>query len=423
MAFADKYLKKQRLYPDYITDTVSEQLSIIVTIPCFNEPDLLPSLEALWNCERPDGEVEVIVIVNSGEVVSEVILAQNEKTIVAAMAWMTTHQDEKLKFYLIHQANLPKKFAGVGLARKIAMDEAVSRFNKIDKPNGIITGFDADSGCDTNYFVELEKLFKKHPKANGANIFYEHPLEGSDFKQPIYDAIAQYELYLRYYMLAMRFAGHPHAYHTVGSSFAVSANAYIKQGGMNRRQAGEDFYFLQKIIALEKFYEIKTTRVIPSPRESDRVPFGTGKAISTFMEEGITDYKTYNYSAFLDLKKFFDRVDDFYGVNYDIYLHQLIVDLPGPVRSYLKEDNFFEALDEINRNCSGIESFRKKFFGAFSAFKVLKYLNNVHEQFIEPESIVVCAKQLLIDLGIETKGIYTAKELLEIYREYEKTHE
>ncbi|MBI9056500.1 MAG: glycosyltransferase family 2 protein [Labilibaculum sp.] len=423
MAFADKYLKKQRLFPDYIEDTVSEELNIIVTIPCFNEPDLIPSLDALWSCERPSCVVEVIVIVNSSELVSNEIFAQNQKTISDARVWMKNHEDEKLKFFLIDQPNLPKKFAGVGLARKIAMDEAVSRFNKIDKVNGIITGFDADSACDTNYFVEIEKLFKKYPKANGANIFYEHPLEGKDFEQPIYDAIAQYELYLRYYMLAMRFAGHPHAFHTVGSSFAVSANAYIKQGGMNRRQAGEDFYFLQKIIALGKFYEIKTTRVIPSPRESDRVPFGTGKAIATFLEEGILDYKTYNYSAFKDIKIFFDRVDEFFGVDYVTYLNKIIVSLPGPVRSYLKEDNFFEALDEINRNCSSIESFRKKFFGAFNAFKILKYLNNVHEQFIDEESIVVCAKQLLVDLGIETKGIYSAKELLEIYREYEKMND
>lgn len=420
MAFADKYLKKQRMYPEYITTPVDENLNMIVTIPCYDEPDLIPSLEALWNCDRPNGVVEVIVIVNSGEQTEQEALDQNAKTIDDATAWMETHQDEKLKFYLIHQPNLKRKFAGVGFARKIAMDEAVSRFNHIDKANGIITGFDADSTCDASYLVEIEKLFKKYPKANGANIFYEHPLEGEEFDQQIYDAIAQYELYLRYYMLAMRYAGHPHAYHTVGSSFAVSASAYIKQGGMNRRQAGEDFYFLQKIIPLGKFYEIKTTRVIPSPRVSDRVPFGTGKAVSTFVDEGIIDYQTYNYSAFKELKAFFDKVDDFFGVDYDTYLNDLLVQLPGSVRSYLKEDNFFEALDEINKNCASIDTFRKKFFGAFNAFKVLKYLNNVHEQFIDEESIVVCAKQLLTDLGINTKGIYSAKELLDIYRTYEK---
>ncbi|MCZ4695872.1 glycosyltransferase family 2 protein [Ancylomarina euxinus] len=422
MSFADKYLKKQQVFPDYITSGVPDDLGLVVTIPCFDEPDLVSSLKALWLCDRPSFKVEVIVIVNSGEQVSDEVLSQNAKTIADAKEWMSLHEDEKLKFFLIDQPNLPQKAAGVGLARKIAMDEAVSRFNKIGKSNGIITGYDADSSCDINYFTEIEKLFKKYPKANGANIFYEHPLEGDEFSEIIYNSIAQYELYLRYYMLAMRFAGHPHAYHTVGSSFAVSAEAYIKQGGMNRRQAGEDFYFLQKIIALGNFYEIKHTRVIPSPRTSDRVPFGTGKAMSTFVNEGISNYKNYNYAAFRDLKVLFDRVDDFFGVDHDTFINKLIVELPGPVRSYLKEDNFFEALDQINRNCASIDAFRKKFFGAFNAFKVLKYLNNVHEQFMEEESVIVSAKLLLKDLGITTKGIYSAKELLEIYREYERTH-
>ncbi|MGZ2370261.1 glycosyltransferase [Ancylomarina sp. YFZ004] len=422
MSFADKYLKKQQVFPDYFNNEVPDNLGLIVTIPCFDEPDLVSSLKALWLCDRPGFKVEVIVIVNSGVQVSSEVLSQNAKTIADAQEWMSAHEDEKLKFFLIDQPNLPKKTAGVGLARKIAMDEAVSRFNKIGKSNGIITGYDADSSCDANYFTEIEKLFKKHPKANGANIFYEHPLEGEEFSELIYNSIAQYELYLRYYMLAMRFTGHPHAYHTVGSSFAVSAEAYIKQGGMNRRQAGEDFYFLQKIIALGKFYEITHTRVIPSPRTSDRVPFGTGKAMSTFVNEGISNYKNYNYAAFKDLKVFFDRVDDFFGVDYDTFINKLIVELPGPVRSYLKEDDFFESLDEINRNCASIDAFRKKFFGAFNAFKVLKYLNNVHEQFMEEESVIVSAKLLLKDLGIGTKGIYSAKELLEIYRDYEKTH-
>lgn len=420
MAFADKYLKKQRMFPEYITDPVSENLNLIITIPCFNEPDLNTSLQALWNCERPTCDVEVIVIVNSGELTSEEALQQNSKTIAEAKQWIEAHQDERLKFFIIHQDQLPKKFAGVGFARKIAMDEAVSRLNQIDRKNGIITGFDADSTCDSNYLVEIEKLFKKYPKANGANLFYEHPLEGDEFDQQIYDSIAQYELYLRYYMLAMRHAGHPHAYHTVGSSFAVTANAYIKQGGMNRRQAGEDFYFLQKIISLGKFYEITTTRVIPSPRVSDRVPFGTGKAISNFIEEGIVDYQTYNYSAFKELKIYFDKVDDFFGVDYETYLNELLVELPGSVRSYLKEDHFFDALDKINQNCASLDSFRKKFFDAFNAFKVLKYLNNVHEQFVEEESIIVCSKLLMEDLGVSTDGIYSAKELLELYRKYEK---
>ena len=77
----------------------------------------------------------------------------------------------------------------------------------------------------------------------------------------------------------MKFANLPYSYHTIGSAFAVSASSYAKQGGMNRRKAGEDFYFISKLIKGEKFGEITKTKVIPSPRISDRVPFGTGRSI------------------------------------------------------------------------------------------------------------------------------------------------
>ncbi len=34
----------------------------------------------------------------------------------------------------------------------------------------------------------------------------------------------------------------------VGSALAVKALQYVKAGGMNRKQAGEDFYFVQKLV-------------------------------------------------------------------------------------------------------------------------------------------------------------------------------
>ena len=68
------------------------------------------------------------------------------------------------------------------------------------------------------------------------------------------EAIMKYELYLRYYRLALEYTGHPHAYHCIGSAFAVRTLDYVAQGGMNKRQAGEDFYFLQKLIATGRMF-------------------------------------------------------------------------------------------------------------------------------------------------------------------------
>ena len=81
---------------------------------------------------------------------------------------------------------------------------------------------------------------KKHKKAYEA--------AGGKFDDNSYKAVWLYELHLRYYKQALQFTGFPYYYHTIGSAFAVNAEVYCKQGGMNRQKAGEDFYFLQKII-------------------------------------------------------------------------------------------------------------------------------------------------------------------------------
>ena len=92
--------------------------------------------------------------------------------------------------------------------------------------------------------------------------------------------IQLYEDYLHYYKKALDYAGFPDSIYTIGSAFAVRADAYVKQGGMNRRQAGEDFYFLNKLTKLGKITEINDAYVYPSARVSDRVPFGTGAAMN-----------------------------------------------------------------------------------------------------------------------------------------------
>ena len=75
--------------------------------------------------------------------------------------------------------------------------------------------------------------------------------------------IAAYELHLRYYTHGLRFSNLPYSFQTVGSAMAVRCSAYQKQGGMNKRKAGEDFYFIQKIIALGGYSELNSTTVFP----------------------------------------------------------------------------------------------------------------------------------------------------------------
>ena len=251
----DYYFRRFGFCERQIATPPQADLSIVVVIPCFNEPDLIGSLETLWFCERPECSVEVIVVLNSPAGCSAEIRSQHQATLKVATAWIEQHRDLRLAFHALHFPELPRKHAGVGLARKIGMDEALRRFDDLGRPEGIIVGYDADCRCEANYLTAIERHFTQNTRSPGCSIYFAHPLSGA-LPPPVYEAIAAYELHLRYYIQALRYAGFPHAHHTIGSCMAVRAGEYRQQGGMNKRKAGEDFYFLHKIIPLGGFGDL-----------------------------------------------------------------------------------------------------------------------------------------------------------------------
>ena len=402
----DFYFQRFGFCPEQIAERPHPNLGIVVIIPCYNEPDLVGALQSLWRCERPEMAVEVIVVINSGEGASREVRDQNLRSLKEASFWAREDCDKHFRVHLLPFPDLPRKHAGVGLARKIGMDEALWRFDAVGRLNGIIACFDADSGCDANYLVELESYFARCPKSPGCSVYFEHPLAGKDDPK-VYEAIVLYELHLRYYVQALRFAGFPHAYHTIGSSMAVRADAYMKQGGMNKRQAGEDFYFLHKIIPLGNFGEVNTTRLIPSPRASDRVPFGTGRAVREYLES--EKFETYPLQAFRDLKELFDAVrEDRLKAG-----HQTV----SPLREFLDGQNFAVVLEEIRRNTSSAEAFRKRFFRWFDGFMAMKYIHFARDTVYGPAKIIEAASELL---GIPATSKRDPHELLSRLRQLQR---
>lgn len=422
MSFADYYLNNYKIYPDYIQTFPDKDLNIIVFIPCYNEPNLLITLDSLYKCKRPKSHVEIIIVVNSAIDEENKIIENNKKTIQQANNWIKTHNEKNFTFYTIYQDNLQKKYSGVGFARKIGMDEAVSRFNKINNNKGILVSFDADATCDKNFLTEIETHFAKNKKTTACSIYYEHPISGTKFSDNIYKTIIQYELYLRYYNLSLRYANFPFAFHTVGSSFAVRADVYTKQGGMNRKKAGEDFYFLQKIIPLGNFTELNTTRVIPSPRPSDRVPFGTGATIKKFKENNLKYYYTYNFNAFIDLKSFISEIDKLFKIK-NSELNNFYNDIPLTIKDFLIANNFEQAINNINNNCSTLINFKKRFFAWFNAFKILKYLNFVHVDYYEKLKIKEVSQKLLKRINPNIDIPDDEKQLLQLFRNIERNRE
>ncbi len=406
------YLNKYGFQPPVITSTPANDLGLIVVIPCFNEPDIQPTLNSLNNCLPPHQAVEIIIVINSGTHHDHQIKAQNDLTVSQITKWKNT-TDLKFDFHVIEANDLPKKHAGVGLARKIGMDEAVSRFHSIGK-DGIIVCFDADSQCQDNYLRAIEQHFTDHPKTPGCAIRYEHPVEGDEFDQPVYNGIINYELFLRYYNIGLQYAKLPFSYHTVGSSMAIRSSAYQKQGGMNKRKAGEDFYFLHKIIALGNFTALNTTKVIPSPRTSDRVPFGTGKAINDWLNSEQKKYLTYDFRVWEMLKSFVATIPQLRTIEVnatDFYLnpnHQVFI-------QFLNLNNFSEGLKEIRKNSTSPESFQKRFFVWFNAFRVLKLVHYIRDEQY-PDQPIYNQARLMAESMHFYNGETDELQLLKAYR-------
>lgn len=403
------YLQKSALYPPLIETIPSTALGLIVVIPCFDEPNLLKSLESLKKCDLPNSNVEIIVIINCSENADFEVIEQNRFSYEQASEFANIHSTEHLNFQIFN-LQFPPKHAGVGLARKVGMDEAARRFEALNK-DAIIVCFDADSECDSNYLIEIEKSFNANPKAPGASLYFEHPLEGTEFDAEIYQGIIQYELYLRYYCNALRKAGHPFAFQTIGSSMAVKSKVYQAQGGMNKRKAGEDFYFLEKIIPLGNFIEINSTKVIPSPRPSHRVPFGTGKAISKWLE--FQSDLTYNPLIFNDLKTLFDHIPLLYS---ELKLRNTYDSFPSSINKFISFEAFDLNINEIKANAKGLESFRQRFFKWFNLFMVLKFVHFCKENIYDQVTINQAVKAIFPKSDTITHATYNKELLLELRR-------
>ncbi len=367
MKAVDKYLSK---FPKkLLDDKPSQNLAIVVTIPAYNEAETVKSLEALLACDRPQAAVEVLVNVNYSENATPSSKQFNDAAFEILKRFAKVKSTDDFCIHIFKSSNQDPKTAGVGLARKQIMDEAFRRLLSVGKPSGIITGFDADSGCQRNYFTAIESFFNTHEQAKACSIRFAHPLSGTKFSSKIYDAIAMYELHLRYFINAQLTIGTPYAFQTIGSSLAVRADAYAQVNGMAAKKAGEDFYLLQKLMGLGGFYQLNTTCVYPSSRVSHRVGFGTGPSVGEISESG--EKLTYNFKSFLEIKKLFDALPSLY--KNEINLDALT--LEPSFLQYLHTQQAHDKIINLRKHNKTYEKFWLAFMQWFNGFRILKVLN------------------------------------------------
>jgi glycosyltransferase involved in cell wall biosynthesis len=396
------YFKRYAYPKRFIKAPIAESTFVSVVIPVYKEENIAATLESLAACDETKYPVEVIFVINHPEEASQAVKNQSIKTLNEIEKFIDQNPS-RINYYIIKAYNLPTKKAGVGLARKIGMDEASYRLNSINQ-DGVILCFDADSQCQSNYLSEIEGHFLNNPKSNGASIHYEHPLFLDNGK--LNEAIILYELHLRYYIQALKFTGYPYAFHTIGSSMAVRSSVYQKQGGMNQRKAGEDFYFLHKIIPLGNFHNVSTTKVIPSARISDRVPFGTGRAMQEHQNQSKDLNLSYDFESFKLIKEFLEKTNG----------ESFIEKIPAKVMDFLKASDLLKEMVKIKSQSKNEEHFKGRFFEWFNGFKMLKLVHYLRDKYFSEKELVNQSSELLMEIGFHKSKELTALELLETYR-------
>lgn len=413
-----KYSSRFRTLPSLLTDKEGFN-GIIICIPVFAEPALIATLESLKVCDLPTVRVEVILLFNKNVRMTDEESIVHWDTWNECLQWIRHNGKESIRFHPIQIDSFPDTKGGVGWARKVVMDEAARRLGG----QGIIICLDADCLVAKNYLKAVFDYFEKHPLCNAVSIYYEHDL---DLLEPAVRAgIVQYELHLRYLVHAMRWAGHPFAFQTVGSAMAVRRNAYLAQGGMNTRQAGEDFYFLQKFIEVNSLCEINVTAVYPSARISNRVPFGTGRAMQKLLGES-PEWFTTSFEIFRRIKPLLQNVGEIRtllleaGAS-DFYIRlQNRINLDEHVVLFLLSMDFISQCRKVVEHTNSYDSFKQRFFRYFNAFMMIRYMHFMRDHKFPDVQVVIAALELAKEIELMMRPGGDQEELLYMLRRLDK---
>ncbi|MDA3886050.1 MAG: glycosyltransferase family 2 protein [Candidatus Delongbacteria bacterium] len=237
------------------------------------------------------------------------------------------------------------KKKGVGFARQVLF-EAIE---KQAADEDIVISLDADTRIPKDYILSITKTFKKNRKALLLTNPYYHELSG---EESIDRAILHYELYMRYYMLNLLKIGSVYSFAALGSAIAFKISGYRKINGITPKEAGEDYYFVNRMKKAGNIIISNTEVVKPSPRASDRVPFGTGPAVIKGISGNWESYPFYDVEAFQRIGKTYTLFPELFKSNIETPIDEFIQDSFGkdiwtPLRNNFKTDkNFIRACHE-----------------------------------------------------------------------------
>ncbi len=438
LSLLEDYLEKYSVDKNW--DLVAgdiENISQVVVIPTYAEKDMLFStLVSLARNHSSSLEYSLIlcVINNKSKAPREQVI-NNQTTIEYLDALVRKKSlkkfnsdqgiyqqllnitDTKLRLGYIDASSkgfeIPKREGGVGMARKIGMDKALRLLNKNFSEKKLIVSLDADTLVQTNYLAAIKNYFS--PKIKTAIIAYEHQIPANYDEQA---AIVCYEIFLRYWVLGLKYAKSPWAFHSIGSTIVTSTDAYLKVRGMNRREAGEDFYFLNKLAKIGSIGYIRDTRVFPSSRSSSRVPFGTGKSVERFLSGQMKKYPFYNPQIFIIIYQWLEFM------NTALFLHEAEIlneacKINPALNYFLVKNHFAEAWSKIRSNAKDEKTLKSHFNNWFDGFKTFKLINYLTRSVYPPINMFDALVEIFSLLEISGSKINDRTKIPELEEQIE----
>ena len=358
----EKYLRKALIRP-VEPESPAGLFRHFIAMPVMDELEELPGTlaslrSALSSVEDAPG---ILLVVNHGPNAAPERKAHN----LELLAQLRSGKYPGV--YWVDAASPGKELTnGVGEARRIGMDTALSLLDLADPEHAYIVCLDADSHVSPDYWPVILEEFAAHPEYGTLSIGVSHRTGKNEAEE---NAIRKYEKFMDDYVAELRNAGSPYAFHTIGSAMAIRASVYTACGGMRVRSGGEDFYFLQAAAKVAPVWPVAQALVHPASRPSDRVPFGTGPAVRSLLAG--EPLEVYSAKGFAALKELLQLVREDGFRTSDSARNAL----PPETVRFLEERGFFRVWENVLQNTPDNAAARTQAFHRwFDALKTLQFI-------------------------------------------------
>ncbi len=362
-------------------------------------PNLLDGLQPAL--ERAPGRVLLVLVVNGSVTDGEATHAENQRLLRHLAGRYPERRELHLpqpgtRAVLARQAQydvlwldcasegarLPAR-TGVGTVRKLGGDLAAALWDVGRLACPRIASTDADVTLPEDYFEMLTREVDEPVRSSAWLWPFSHEAGGD---AAIDAATVLYEISLRYYVLGLAAAGSPYAYQSIGSTVCVDAPAYLSVRGFPKREAGEDFYLLDKLAKVAPLHRVQAAPLRIRARSSDRVPFGTGRRSREISEQSQAgqEFALYAPGTFQALGALLEGLDAFATSGrvqaVERALHERIPHWAEAAHSVLTGLGLFAALSNAVGQAPLGPVLRRRVHTWFDALRTLRFVHGLRER-------------------------------------------